>query len=152
MQYIEAPNEIETKAKKLFLAGAITGAPEWQKTVLDKMGDLDIAVYNPRRKNFPIDDPSAALKQITWEHKYLNAADMISFWFCKETMGPIVLFELGAWTKTDKPLVVGMDPEYERRQDVEIQTKLERPDLKIVYSLDDLVKGIYDLLLSQVSS
>ena len=38
MQYIEAPNETETKAKKLFLAGAITGAPEWQKTVLDKNG------------------------------------------------------------------------------------------------------------------
>ena len=145
MQYIEAPDEIETRAKKLFLAGSITDAPDWQKDVLGKIEDLDIAVYSPRRKNFPIDDPSEALKQITWEHKYLNTADMISFWFCKETAAPITLYELGAWTKTDKPIIIGMDPKYERRQDVEIQTELERPNLKIVYSLDDLVKGIYDI-------
>jgi hypothetical protein len=146
MQYIEAPNEINSRSKKLFIAGAITGAHDWQKTVVSKIGDLDIAVYNPRRANFPIDDPSAAKEQITWEHKYLNVADMISFWFCKETQAPIALYELGAWTKTSKPIIIGMDPEYERRQDVEVQTKLERPDVLIVYSLDDLVKGIYSLM------
>jgi hypothetical protein len=146
MQYIEAPNEIETRAKKLFLAGAITDAPDWQKIVVSKIDDLDIAVYNPRRANFPIDDPSAALEQITWEHKYLNAADMISFWFCKETIAPITLYECGTWTKTSKPIIIGMDPGYKRRQDVEIQTKLERPDVAIVYSLDDLVKGIYNII------
>jgi hypothetical protein len=146
MQYIEAPNEIETRAKKLFLAGSISGAPDWQRYVVPKLKYLDIAVYNPRRENFPIKDPSAAVEQISWEHKYLNAADLISFWFCEETIGPIVLYECGAWTKTSKPIIIGMDPGYERRKDVEIQTKLERPGVPIVYSLDDLVKGIYALI------
>jgi hypothetical protein len=79
MQYIEAPNKIETADKKLFLAGAITGAPDWQKEVVAKLNTLNIAVYNPRRANFPIDDPKAAVAQISWEHEYLNKADIISF-------------------------------------------------------------------------
>lgn len=145
MQYIEAPKNVETSLKKLFIAGSITGAPNWQKEVVDKIKDLDIAVYNPRRANFPIDDPDASLEQITWEHKYLNKADLISFWFSKETMAPIVLYELGAHSKTSKPIIVGMDPDYKRRQDVEIQTKLERPDVPVVYSLDNLVEEIFKI-------
>ena len=44
-----------------------------------------------------------------------------------------------------------MDRDYERRSDVVIQTKLERPDIDIVFSLDDLVRGVYDLLLKSVA-
>jgi hypothetical protein len=145
MQYIEAPNNVGTSLKKLFLAGSITGAPDWQKEIIDKIKNLDIAIYNPRRANFPIDNPDAALEQITWERKYLNKADLISFWFSKETMAPIVLYELGAHSKTSKPIIIGMDPDYKRRQDVEIQTKLERPDAPVVYSLNALVEEIFKI-------
>jgi hypothetical protein len=100
--------------------------------------DLDIIIYNPRRKNFPIKDPTAAEGQITWEFHKLRLASMISFWFSKETLAPIVLFEYGQHTMTSKPLVTGVDPEYPRRQDVEIQTELIRPEIKIVYDLKEL--------------
>jgi hypothetical protein len=43
---------------------------------------------------------------------------------------------------TQKLIVIGMDPAYPRRQDVEIQMKLIRPDIKIVYSLSDLAEEI----------
>lgn len=43
---------------------------------------------------------------------------------------------------TDKPLFIGIHPNYPRRQDVEIQTSLVRPDIKIVYSLQDLAEQI----------
>ena len=41
---------------------------------------------------------------------------------------------------TNKPLFVGAHPNYARRQDVEIQTSLVRPDIQIVYSLEDVLK------------
>jgi hypothetical protein len=79
------------------------------------------------------------MEQITWEHDYLRMADAILFWFPCETICPIVLYELAAWSMTDKPIFVGVHPDYQRRQDVEIQTGLARPEVEIVYSLEDLV-------------
>lgn len=141
MIYIEALNEPKHFIRRsLFLAGGITGCPDWQADVVGLLKDSDIVVFNPRRKDFPIHDPNAARKQIEWEHEYLRMADAILFWFPCETLCPIVLYELGAWSMTAKPLAVGIHPDYQRRQDVEIQTKLARPDVAIVYSLPDLVK------------
>ena len=143
MNYVEAPQEPASfSIPSVFLAGTITGSSDWQTEICQKIKDLNITVFNPRRKNFPIHDPKAAEAQITWEYNYLRKVTFISFWFAKETIGPIVLFELGAHSMTTKPLVVGVDPEYPRRQDVEIQMKLIRPELKIVYSLDDVATQI----------
>lgn len=93
MVYVEAPNTIESDKKSIFLAGGITGCQDWQKKLAGDLEDLDIVVFNPRRENFPIHDPSAAKAQITWEYVHLRKASMISFWFGPETIQPIVLFD-----------------------------------------------------------
>ena len=31
----------------------------------------DLVVFNPKRENFPIDDPNAAYEQIAWEFSWL---------------------------------------------------------------------------------
>jgi hypothetical protein len=49
---------------------------------------------------------------------------------------------------TDKPLFVGVHPDYKRRQDVEIQTELARPDIKIVYSLEALAKQVFEFKIT----
>jgi hypothetical protein len=146
MIYIEAPNRpILRKIPSIFLAGGITDCPDHQSETIKNIESLDIVIFNPRRKNFPIKNPNAAYEQIKWEHDMLRATTIISMWLCKETLGPICLYELGAWSMTQKPLIVGMDPEYQRRQDVEIQTKLVRPDVPIVYSLKDLSNAIFEM-------
>lgn len=43
-----------------------------------------------------------------------------------------------------KPIIVGYHPEYIRRQDVEIQTWLARPEVKIVQSLEQLAAQIIE--------
>lgn len=144
MNYIEAPDYEGHQGPSLFLAGGITGCEDWQSYIISKISFMDITIFNPRRADFPIYDPTAAQNQIKWEYDHLRKASMISFWFCRQTICPIVLYELGAWSMTDKTLVVGMDPTYKRRQDVEIQTKLVRPDINIVYSLDDLSSMIIE--------
>ncbi len=102
----------------------------------------NFAILNPRRANFPIDSPDAAELQIRWEFEHLRKADIISFWFCKETIQPIVLYELGAWSMTKKPIVVGVEPGYEREQDVRIQTNLIRPDVRILNTLEALANEL----------
>ncbi|MDP3026912.1 MAG: nucleoside 2-deoxyribosyltransferase domain-containing protein, partial [Nanoarchaeota archaeon] len=101
-----------------------------------------ITLLNPRRKNFPIHDPNAPKNQTTWEYNHLRKADAISFWFPKEAICTITLYELGAWSMKDKPLFVGVHDEYSRKIDIEIQTELIKPEIKIVYSLNDLAKQI----------
>ena len=142
MQYIEAPNQEAPKHKSLFLAGGITNCPDWQSQVIEKLRGLDIAVFNPRRKNFSLDDPNAAEEQIRWEYERLRRADVISFWFSEGSLNPIILFELGAALERQTPLVIGVHLAYPRKQDVEIQVALQKPDLRIVFDLSDLIGAI----------
>ena len=140
MRYIEAPkNYIKRKSVAIFLAGGITNCPDWQQELVKLLENTNLVILNPRRENFPIHDPNAAQEQITWEYEHFKKADMISFWFSRGSLNPIVLFELGKWLVQDeKPIFIGIDPKYERRQDVEIQTWLERGDFVFTYSLDGL--------------
>ena len=148
MRYIEAPNSYddENTANSIFLAGGITGCPNWQKEMRGLLSETNLLLLNPRRDDFPIGDPDAASIQITWEYNALRAAAAILFWFPCETICPIVLYELGAWSMTDKLMFVGVHPGYQRRQDVEIQTKLARPDIHITTSLNSLAGQVKQYL------
>lgn len=134
---IYTPKDNETS---LFLGGGITDCPDWQAKLIELLKDTpDLVMYNPRRKNFPIDDPNASKEQITWEHDYLQEVDILVFWFSKGSLNPIVLYELGRYgNSSERMLFVGMDKEYKRSQDVLIQTELDRPEVEVVYSLEDL--------------
>ena len=92
MRVVTAPEEciyLPTDIK-CFLAGGITNCPDWQHDVVEvlrgfeakHLGELDdLVLFNPRRENFPINDPNAALEQITWEFKWLQQMDIFSMWF-----------------------------------------------------------------------
>ena len=163
MEYIEAPNKYQDKKivmfgdhehKCLFLGGGITNCPQWQKEVLKLLENTDLIVFNPRRENFPIKDPNASFEQIKWEYNHLELCKLILFWFSRGSLNPIVLFEYGKCSyisyhffQFGKKVFVEIDPEYERKQDVEIQTKLLDPTektLKIVYSLEELTNQIIE--------
>lgn len=145
MNVIEAPTYSFTKGMApspayIFMAGGITGCPDWQATMIEKLKDVEGTLFNPRRKDFDVKDPSASQIQIHWEFDHLRKADAISFWFPEESICPIALFELGAWSKSAGPhLFVGCHPGYKRLNDVVMQMRLVRPHLKVVSSLDDLI-------------
>jgi hypothetical protein len=144
MIYIECPNKTKSFKPSVFLAGGITNCPQWQIKLIELIKDLNLIVFNPRRKVFPIDDPNEAPAQIKWEHDMLSRATIISFWFCKETDCPIALYELGSVVSLKKPILVGIDPGYPRRIDIEIQLRIKRPDIKICYSIEELSKQIIE--------
>lgn len=147
MQYIEAINDEKPKFTSVFLAGGITNCPDWQSEVVNNLENTNITIFNPRRKNFPIHDPNASLDQIEWEFNKLREADILSFWFSRGSLNPIVLFEYGSALEREKLIVVGVDVDYERKQDIILQTSLIRPDMNIVLSIEDLVREIEYALL-----
>lgn len=143
MQYVEALDKYRPgPLPAVFLAGGITGCPDWQREAVALLGDEPVALLNPRRANFPIGDPAAGPRQIEWEHRHLRAADAVVFWFPRETLCPITLYELGAWSMTRKPLFVGAHPDYPRRTDVEVQTRLARPDVAVVANVAELAEQV----------
>ena len=148
MKYIEAPEIYERGEcdgkKALFLAGGITNCPDWQAKMVNFLSNTYFIILNPRRRNFPINDPGAAHEQIRWEFIYLRKADFLCFWFPKQSICPIALYELGAWSMTQKPVFVGCHPQYPRRLDIEEQTSLIRPEINIVYSLKNLSNQILE--------
>lgn len=144
MKYIESPTVYirGSDHKAIFLAGGITNCPNWQAEITVLLNKYKITILNPRRKNFPINDPNASKDQIRWEFDHLRKADIVLFWFPKESICPIALYELGSWSMTDKSIFIGVDKKYERRIDIEEQTSLVRPEINLVYSLVDLSKQI----------
>jgi hypothetical protein len=130
--YVEAPDDYTGPLPVVFLAGGITGCPDWQREAVDELADVSAAVCNPRRADFPIDDPAAAPAQIEWEYRHLARAAVVLFWFpAGESPQPIALYELGFHAATGKVLAVGADPGYLRRHDVVEQLRLARPDLMV---------------------
>jgi len=148
----EAPEHVPNPVT-LFLGGGITACPLWQPEVIDRLSHMDeLTIFNPRREDFPIDDPDAAEEQIKWEHDMLRRADMISFWFPCETLCPITLYELGYWTAQAEwgmtKVVVGVHPEYARKQDVIIQTQLASTfDIPVEEGFDNFVGRVEDEIL-----
>jgi hypothetical protein len=156
---IEAPNEIYSlknhKNLKMFLAGGISKCPDWQSYVIGELKNVDnLTIYNPRRKKFPIDNPAEAEQQITWEFNHLRDATVLFFWFSRGSLNPIALYELGMWCNSDdKIAIIGVDPEYERKSDVIMQTNLARPNIEIFDSIDKMteeVRYIVNMIMSNI--
>lgn len=142
LRHIVCPQEASAVAPSLFFAGGISNCPDWQGDFAAMLIDQDLTAFNPRRPDFPINDPSASDGQIRWEHKYLKTSSAVSFWFPKETVCPITLYELGTYTFRDTQLFIGIHPEYERAAELIAFTSIHRPGLKIVRSLQELADQV----------
>jgi hypothetical protein len=111
---------------KVFLAGSIEmgAADDWQASLTAALGDLDVAVLNPRRDDWDnswrqsIDD-ARFRGQVEWELEGLERADLVAMWFAPDTRAPITLLELGLTARSGK-LVVGCPEGYWRRGNVEV--------------------------------
>lgn len=121
----------------VFLAGGISNCPDWQSEAEIMLSTYTGVAFNPRRPGEL--DPAQAEEQIEWEFKALEVSETVLFWFPKETLCPITLFELGVWSHSSKKIYVGAEPEYSRRIDVVKQMQLARPEITVYASLEETV-------------
>ena len=133
------------KANWVFLAGGITGCPDWQaelRSILDEDSEEHpVVLFNPRRAEFDVTQVHASDVQVEWEYDMLQEVDLISFWFANcDSLQPIALFELGSHINGN--IVVGCDPGYIREYDVRKQLQLARLDIQVVSTLADLATQI----------
>lgn len=141
MKYIESPDVYQGIRTSIFLAGGISNCPNWQYDIRKHLIFMNIVLLNPRRSDFVM-SPETVEEQIKWEFDHLQKASMVLFWFPEETVCPIALYELGKQSVLSKPIFIGCHPNYSRIRDIQIQTKLARPEVEIVYSLQDLANRI----------
>lgn len=125
----------------VFMAGGITGCPNWQAEVVKMCSNRnDLILINPRRDDFDCSKAESSQEQIQWEYKHLVLADQINFWFPKEGLCSITLFELGWALGSNLNIRVGVESGYCRELDVIEQTKL-RSNIKIARSLNELYEA-----------
>lgn len=127
MKHIKCPDSLsvlDLDRETVFLAGGISGCPDWQSEFVEMMKKVRnfFVFINPRRDNFDTSNPEMTEEQIAWEFFHLKHAKQAIFWFPKETLCPITLFEYGKWVMTGKPFIVGCHPEYARKEDLQHQT------------------------------
>jgi len=146
MNYIEAPQEFDLGGRAIFLAGGISDTDNWQSQLIRLLRGIDATILNPRRAHFPMGDPREGRRQIEWEFRHLAKADLLAFWFPRETLCPVALFELGICAAGSRALIVGAHPAYARRFDLEIQLRLRRPDMVVVDTIADLAAQITETL------
>lgn len=129
MRLITAPEKIDTFKKSVFLSGGIANCPDWQDAMVNFLRGYNLTILNPRRKNFPIEDPSEIEKQINWKFNAINNATVVSFWFSKsDYVHGMALYELGRQLEYRKKrldtIIIGVEPGYLISKDIYIQTAL----------------------------
>jgi hypothetical protein len=153
MKVIEAVNREwpiwEDSYPWVFMAGGITNCPDWQQDMIEKLNDVNKGIlYNPRRKNFPIEDPNASKEQIEWEFDAIEACDIFTMWFSKgESDQPICMYELGRnlaryMMSEFADIVIGVEEGYRRQNDVLIQVGLVDEDIVIHRTFDDYIEAV----------
>jgi len=110
----------------VFLAGSIEMgvAEDWQTLLQERLADLDITIFNPRRDEWDSSWEQRASNpefsyQVNWEMDHLVEADIIFMYFSPDTKSPISFLELGLHAHDEK-LIVCCPDGFWRKGNVEI--------------------------------
>lgn len=146
MKVVQCPEIYDGSGPKdvvIFIAGGISGCPDWQKEMVERFkGVENLVLLNPRRADFNMDNPGMTVEQIKWEYDHLNTSDAVIFWFPFHTLCPITLFELGVASALDQVIFVGCHPAYKRLLDVREQLALSRPDVTVHSDFNSIVTDV----------
>lgn len=118
---IKCPEPITgiTKKWKVFLAGPIQGAPDWQS----KLPEIENVVYlSPRRESYPVPNFNYD-EQVEWETQALRSANIVLVWIPKEdesiagrSYAQTTRFEVGENMARGKNIILGIDETFPGRR------------------------------------
>jgi hypothetical protein len=145
MEEIKPPEslQLDCPKKRIFLAGSIEmgNAVNWQAIVANALKEIDVLVFNPRRKEWDATWPQSIdfapfREQVEWELDALERADFILFYFAPETKAPITLLELGL--HAHRKIIVCCPDGYWRKGNVDIVCR--RYGVTQVATLEELIQ------------
>jgi hypothetical protein len=146
---LQASPESTTEHHRIYLSGGIRNCPDWQSELVQLLwGIPDISVENPRRAHFTPQGSEDYKEMVEHNRQNFDRCGAIVFWFPKGMLTPVALCELGSVLTKQKPIFIGVEPGYKRAIDVEIQTHLERPEVSIAGSLEQLACQVRDYYAS----
>lgn len=169
LRYIECPTYWTPDGNDptaVFLAGGISKVRNWQleAIALFEAANVPTVVLNPRRRDSPPDLVNSRVddkEQVFWEQHHLHLPDVITMlWFPTSdpalTTQPIAQFEYGqilnpATLASGRRFVVGADPGYPRRRDVELMMEYHRPDEPVFSTLPELVTATAEFVQAETA-
>jgi len=143
---VKAPGEYNKLLHpSVFLGGAIDQgkAANWQEKVVKALGDLDGLILNPRRDDWEesIDNPEFR-KQVEWELKAQEGADLRLYVLLDDSKGPVTMLEIGLFAKKDSVLCI--EEGFYRRGNLEVIA--ERYNVPIYRKLDEMLEDLHRAL------
>ena len=146
---IQAPNQIKIDGFSIFLAGSIDMGTsiDWQNELVARLLDYKGYLYNPRRKDWDSSweqkiENGQFIEQVEWELDAMDKADLIIYYFAKDSKSPITLLELGL--HKDDNIIVCCPEGFYRKGNVDIVCK--KYNIKTCKTLNELVIQIINEL------
>ena len=145
------------KCWKVFLAGPIQGAPNWQHSIenlfVNGQQNGNVVFLSPRRLSY---DSFNYEEQVLWEKKYMALADVILFWIPEEienvegrSYAQTTRTEFGEYLARGKEIIFGAYKEFPGLRYFESKLKQYYGDTyKIHSSLEDCLKELNDYISS----
>lgn len=126
------------KKWKVFLAGPIQGAPEWQHSIEEIK---NVIFYSPRRKNY---NNFNYEEQINWERDYMNYSDVILFWIPEEeehvegrSYAQTTRTEFGEYLALGKKIIFGCYKDFPGKKYFASKLKEYKLDTEVHSSLNE---------------
>jgi len=148
MTVIRSPKTHDSPDPSVFLAGGCAG-DDWQSVVAQRLSGERLTVFNPRRPDYQKGDRAFLAEQVAWEREHLDRATVRLFWIPGDSDSVITLYELGQWANTARPMTIGIDSAYSRREEVLAQLELARPMMPVDSDLTMLTDRTARLILER---
>lgn len=123
--------------KSIFLAGGM-GKTNWRERIIKNI-ETNYDIINPTNNDY---NDKILKKQCLWELEYIKRCDIILFWFPSDTPGSISLFELGYSIGISKNIIMGIDDNYQYKNDLLNRVKLLYNNTIIFNKLDDIINTL----------
>ena len=124
------------------LVGGISDCEDWQAKAASYLRDRGALVANPRDIFKRCDSVETTRKAAVNAANSVWRADAAMVWLpASESLQPIALYELGVLSERKVALVVGIDQNYERADELRLRLRLTRPDVAIYSTLEETVEA-----------
>jgi hypothetical protein len=144
VQIIKFPQYVsDTKEYKYFRKLFISGykGSNWREPLFKGLENEEIVIFDPVHwlQGMGTDNIQEWLE---WNFNHIRLSTEILFWISGKVDNMLTLLEVGHFSDKRIPIYMGCDSDYERKNELEIQMKLIRPKLKVVYDLNELVQQV----------